>query len=250
MGVWREIDFATMTDSASWLPHLAGIDAVVNCVGIIRETSAGDFERLQHAAPAALFAACEQLRVRRVVQLSALGSAPDAATAFWRSKGAADADLLRRRLDATVVRLSLVYAADGASSKLLLALASVPLLALPMAQRAKVQPIHIEDLTDALVRLVMRPDSAQGVVAIVGPRPMTIAQYVAALRNGLGAGSAIVCDVPLALARLAAHVAALHPASTLTPDSLTMLAQSADGGNTADAGPVTTLPGQSKKRQR
>jgi uncharacterized protein YbjT (DUF2867 family) len=246
-GAWRELDFATLTDSASWLPHLAGVDAVVNCVGIIRENSPGDFERIQHTAPVALFAACEQLGLRRVIQLSALGSAPDAATAFWRSKGAADADLLCRQLDATVVRLSLVYAADGASSRLFLALASMPLLALPMARRARVQPIHIDDLTSALVRLVRTPAPQPEMLALVGPRPMSIAQYVAALRNGLGAGKSFACDVPLPLARLGARVAAIHPASTLTPDSLTMLVQSADSGNTADTGAVTALLGHAPR---
>jgi uncharacterized protein YbjT (DUF2867 family) len=243
----HELDFATLTSAAAWLPHLAGVDVAVNCVGIIRAPRAGDFDRVQRAAPVALFSACEQVGVRRVIQLSALGSTPGAATAFWSSKGAADADLLQRRLEATVVRLSLVYADDGASSRLLLALAALPALALPVAHRALVQPIHIDDLTAALVRLVLAPAPPVRELAAVGPRALTMAAYVAALRQGLGAPGAPVLSVPLPLARLAARAAAVHPASTLTPDSLTMLVHSADGGNTADAAPITTLLGQAPR---
>ena len=104
---WIELDFGSMTAVQQWLPLLQGFDAVVNAVGIIRETREGDFDRLHRAAPVALFAACEQLGLR-VVQVSALGSHPQAATGYWRSKGAAEVDLLGRRMDATIIRPSLV----------------------------------------------------------------------------------------------------------------------------------------------
>lgn len=246
---WRTIDLGSMDRAVAWLPVLAGVDAVVNCVGIIRETEAGQFERIQHGAPVALFAACEQLGIRRVIQLSALGSAVDAATGFWRSKGAADADLLQRDLDATVLRMSLVYAADGASSALLLALATLPVLALPMARRALVQPIHIDDLSAAVVKLVTSARPVPGLLAAVGPRPLSMADYLAALRDGMRAGRAWVLETPLPLARLAARAAALHPASTLTPETLAMLVHSGSGGkhNIADAGAITALLGHAPR---
>lgn len=244
---WRTIDFAAMTNAQAWLPLLDGVDVVVNCVGLIREARAGEFDLLQRAVPVALFAACELRATARVIQVSALGSAIDAPTGYWRSKGAADADLLRRRLDATVVRLSLVYADDGASSRLLLALAALPALAIPFARRTLVQPVHIDDLTAALATLVMADGAAPRELAIVGPRALTMAAYLAALRHGLGAAPAPIVETPLPLARLAAAAAALHPASTLTPDALAMLVYSADGRNTADAGPTAALLGRAPR---
>jgi uncharacterized protein YbjT (DUF2867 family) len=271
---WRELDFGALTSAEAWLPHLAGVDAVVNCVGILRERHPGDYERLHHRAPAALFDACERAGVQRVIHLSALGSAVDAPTAYWRSKAAGDHALARHAalnaaLDATIVRPSLVYGADGASSKLFLALATLPAAALPAAHSSRVQPIHIDDLCDALIALLApsapataatataaataTPAAAAAAttpaapvrlreLAAVGPRAMSMAAYLACLREGMAArAAALVLDMPLPLARLAARVAALHPASALTPDSLTMLAASANGCNTADAAPVRAL---------
>lgn len=129
---WLELDFASLTRERDWLPLLDGFDAVINCVGIIREARDGDFERLHRAAPVALFAACERLGMRRVVQVSALGSHPDAATGYWRSKGAADADLMARNLNSTIVRPSLVYGEDGASSSMFRMLATLPVLMMPI----------------------------------------------------------------------------------------------------------------------
>ena len=241
---WLELDFGAMTRERDWLPLLAGVDAVVNCVGIIREAREGDFDRLHRAAPVARFAACERLGVRRVVQVSALGSRPDAATGYWRSKGAADADLLARRLDATVVRPSLVYGDEGASSVMFRMLATLPVLMMPMAHGARVQPIHVDDLAAVVVRLVTPEGGAPREVAAVGPRAVTMADYLGAQRDGKDAPSALVLDLPMPIARLVARVAAMMPSSALTPESLLMLERSADGGNTADAGPVAALLGR------
>ncbi|KQW87914.1 hypothetical protein ASC94_25825 [Massilia sp. Root418] len=268
---WRELDFGALTGADAWLPHLDGIDAVVNCVGILRERSPGDYERLHHQAPAALFAACARTGIRpgiRVIHFSALGSTGDAPTAYWRSKAAGEQALARHpALDATIVRPSLVYGADGASSKLFLALATLPAVALPAAHSSRVQPVHIDDLCAAVLALLERPASAPPVpeLAAVGPCAMSLAAYLACLGGGLAAAATApnaqrmqrvpsmssvprvpcvpsspstpcmpcVLDVPMPLALLAARVAALHPASAVTPDTLTMLAASANGGNTA-----------------
>lgn len=256
---WVARDFGRMTGAQDWLPLLEGgaFDAVVNCVGIIREAAPGDFDRLHRAAPVALFAACEQLGVR-VVQLSALGSDSNAATGYWRSKGAAEADLLARRLDATILRPSLVYGADGASSVLFRMLATLPVLLLPLAQRALVQPVHVDDLADVVVRLLIgtggapqqahapaaNVDTAPRALAVVGPRATTIAGYLGDLRRAMAAPAALVLTLPLAVAQLVARLAALNPTSAFTPESLHMLAASADGGNTADAAPVQALLGR------
>jgi uncharacterized protein YbjT (DUF2867 family) len=241
---WLELDFGAMTHERDWLPLLAGVDAVVNCVGIIRESRDGDFDRLHRAAPVALFAACEQLGVRRVVQVSALGSHVDAATGYWRSKGAAEADLLARRLSATIIRPSLVYGEEGASSVMFRMLATLPVLMMPMAHGAKVQAIHVDDLTAVLVKLVMTSGEVPRELAVVGPRATTMAGYLDALRTGMQAAPALVLDLPMPVARVVAQVAALNPSSALTPESLLMLEQSADGGNTADAAPAAAMLGR------
>ena len=242
---WIELDFGAMTQEQDWLALLDGrrIDAVVNCVGIIRESRPGDFDRLHRAAPVALFGACERLGIRRVVQLSALGSHPDAATGYWRSKGAAEVDLLARPLEATIIRPSLVYGEDGASSVMFRMLATLPVLMMPAAHRALVQPVHVTDLADIVCRLVTGPAGPRE-LAVVGPRAATMAGYLGELRRGMAAPAGLVLELPQPVARAVARVAALIPSSALTPESLLMLEQSADGSNTADPAPAQALLGR------
>jgi uncharacterized protein YbjT (DUF2867 family) len=154
------VDFATDHAPATWRPRLDGVDAVVNTVGIFRETGAQTFEAIHVRAPIALFEACIEAGVRRVVQISALGAARDAPTAFLRSKHAADTALSALPLSSVVVRPSLVFAPQGTSARLFLQLAALPLVPLPAGGGQCVQPIHRDDLVAAL-------DLALGIATLV-----------------------------------------------------------------------------------
>lgn len=244
-GAGSGLDFTLHTAADAWLPHLAGVDAVVNCTGIFRAREEHDFERLHHTAPAALFDACERMKIRRVIHISALGSGAHAATVYWRSKGAGDDALRSRDLDYTIVRPSLVYSADGASSRMFLALAAMPAVALPMPRGARVQPVHVDDLAAAIAALLRPEHSGIRELAAVGPRALALADYLADLRRGMRAGAALALKLPMPLAGWAARLAALHPASPLTPDALAML--DAGAVNTANATGMAALLGRAPR---
>jgi len=88
-------DPTTWSTPAHWHAALRGVDAVLNAAGIFRETARQRFQALHVDMPCALM----QAGVRRMVQLSALGAARDAATAYWRSKGMGDHALRASKLD-------------------------------------------------------------------------------------------------------------------------------------------------------
>lgn len=123
------LDYRQLRAPPQWLAVLPDVDVVINCVGIIRETPLVSFAPLHEEAPKALFQACAQRGVRRVLQLSALGADVNGSTAYFRSKGRADAALQMTELDWTVVRPSLVI--GGYSTLLFRRLASLPVLVLP-----------------------------------------------------------------------------------------------------------------------
>lgn len=234
--VW--IDFGADISPEIWPPRLGGVDAVINTVGIFVEHGAQTFERIHVAAPRALFQACRHAGVRRVVQVSALGADEMAGTAFHRSKRTAD-EALHALLptQGVVVRPSLVFGMRGASSRMLAMLALLPLTPLPEGGAAHVQPIHVDDLASLLVRLATMPQVGVPTVDAVGPRALSLAAYLAVLRESLGAGPLRI--VPLKAATLG-RLAAIFGGRWISRDALTMLAR----GNTADAAAVTRLLGR------
>ena len=87
------MDFARDTSAQAWLPRLAGIDAVVNAVGVLRDSRARPIDAVHQHTPVALFDACAKAGVRRVVHVSALGI-EGSATRYATTKRAADTHLL------------------------------------------------------------------------------------------------------------------------------------------------------------
>jgi uncharacterized protein YbjT (DUF2867 family) len=241
-------DFTKDTDKSVWLARLSGIDAVINTVGIFRETGAQTFDRLHVQTPRALFAACaESHDVHMVVQLSALGADGEADTAYHLSKKAADDYLASLPARAVIVQPSLVYGSDGASARVFKAMASMP-VALRFGDAPQlVQPIHIDDLVAAIVTLLRRRLHVDGAsqhivqrIPLVGPQALPFIDYLAALRTAMGMGRLRVLRLPGGLSRLLARFGRWLPGGLLDPDALRML----DRGNTGDPAPTLRLLGR------
>ncbi len=233
-----KVDYRTDLSPADWTPRLRGIDGVVNAVGILREARPGDFERIHHRTPAALFHACARAGVRRVVQISALGCVEP--PPYLSSKHAADAALLKALPEGGgVLRPGLVFGIGGASTRFFLALASLPLHVLPVGA-GRVQPVHVEDVATAVLRLLEEPVEPSRVVALPGPRALTYPEWQAAYRRLLGLGPALRLPVPSGVMSLAARLAGGFRRSLLCRETWHMLSR----GNVADPAPAVRLLGR------
>lgn len=238
-----EVSFGRDFDSAVWVPRLAGVDAVVNAVGILRESAGARFEALHVRTPIALFAACAAAGVRRVVQISALGADAGARSRYHLTKKQADDYLAASALDWHIVQPSLVYGPGGASAQLFDALASLPLVPLPGGGEQRVQPIHIGDAVEAIVRLLEARAPARERIALVGPEPLSMRELLGRLRAVLGLGPARFLPVPLGLVRTGARLGRLVPTALFDEETLGMLLR----GNTADPAATTRLLGRSPR---
>lgn len=232
-------DFSEDTDAARWISRLQNIDVAINAVGILRETSQQSFESTHTRAPIALFDACVQAGVQRVIQISALG-ASTGTTAYFRSKHTADEHLSSLPLDWTIFQPSLVYGPGGTSAQLFTLLASLPVIGLPGDGKQLVQPIHIDDVCASIARSLDLPQTYRRTIALVGREPIAYRELLATLRKQMGMSDAMFMPVPRPLMRTTAAVVQHLPGSLLDPETLSML----EAGNTADAVATTELLGR------
>ena len=237
-----EVDFARDHAAGDWLPRLDDIDAVVNAVGIIAPAPGQGFESIHVRAPLALFEACRQARVGRVVQLSAIGADEQAQSDYHRSKHQADQALLASGLSAVVVQPSLVFSSEGASTRLFSTLAAMPLVPVPGDGRQQVQPVHLDDLC-ALVLACLEHPAPPARVEAVGPEPLQLRDYLLRLRALLGLGRAPVLPVPRPLVQLGARLPGLLPGPPVDAQMLDMLERGACG----DPEAMTELTGRAPR---
>jgi len=208
-----EVVEADLHDDAQLLRLVAGRDAVVNLVAILHGSEA-DFQRAHVALPRRLADACAAAGVHRVVHVSALGADAAAPSRYLRSKAAGEAALLQTGLDLTLLRPSVIFGAGDRFMNLFARLQSLfPVM--PLAGgKARFQPVWVDDVAEAIVRSLDRPESAGWTLECAGPTVYTLADLVqlAGLWSGHGRP---VLPLPDALGRLQAGLMELLPGEPL-----------------------------------
>jgi uncharacterized protein YbjT (DUF2867 family) len=190
------LDIAKATDPADWLPHLAGIDAVVNCAGVLQDSPRDSTRGVHVDGAAALFAACEQAGVGRVVHLSAIGVDREAPTAFSRTKLAGDMDLTRRELDWVILRPSVVVGRGAyGGSALFRGLAALPVLP-SIADAGPLQVVQLDDLVRTVLFFLEPGAPTRVALEIAGPERLTLDAVLLAYRRWLGHGRVRAMKVP------------------------------------------------------
>ncbi|WP_428036127.1 SDR family oxidoreductase [Amphritea sp.] len=228
------VDYSRDHSANVWLPRLNGIDMVINAVGIIQESATQRFSDLHQKSPSALFDACEQVGVRRVLQISALGAEANAISQYHQSKFAADQHLAGKDLDWTILRPSVVYGPGAKSTAFFRALAALPVTPLVNAGEQRIQPIHIDDLVKAVIVCIGDDKTHRSQIDLVGPQPLSFKAYLQYQRQWLGLGDLRPLLIPYRLAQPLVKLGGWLKTGPVNAQSLDMLIQ----GNTAPVEPL------------
>src|SRR4051794_11176849 len=177
------VDISDATSPSYWLPYLAGIDAIVNCAGVLQDGPADSTSMVHHIGVANLFAACEQLNIRRVIHISAIGVDRETPSAFSRTKLAGDKALMERDLDWVILRPSVVFGrpAFGASA-LMRGLAALPVVPV-MPNTGELQIVLLEDVVRAVEYFLGPGSPPRRIVELVGPDRYSFNEIISRIRR-------------------------------------------------------------------
>lgn len=201
-------DFARDLAPEIWRPRLAGVDVVVNAIGILRESGDSRFDVIHRQAPFAVAKACIGSGVRCFVQISALGDPADGE--FVASKHRFDAVLSQLPLASVILRPSVVYAWSGSygGTALLRALAATPwVLPVPGNGSQRMQPMEAEDLGRLVVTIAESVPALRGTYEVGGPQPLELRDYLLHWRRWLQIDGQRVLRVPLPMVAIGAWFA-------------------------------------------
>jgi uncharacterized protein YbjT (DUF2867 family) len=201
---WVSTSFAGMKAPADWRPHLAGMDAVVNCVGMLQSNATDKLDAVHVRAALALFTACEQAGIRRVIQFSAIGVDRAQPSPFSATKLEADEAVQKLDLDWVILRPSVVLgrSAYGASA-LLRGVAALPAFLPVMPDTERLQVVALDDVVDTVEFFLSPAAPARRAVELAGPERLTFTEVALAYRRWLGFPEPRLWHVPRPLAALA-----------------------------------------------
>lgn len=205
---------------------LAGCDAIINLVGIIREFAPRGitFEKLHVQATAHLLASAAESGVRRYVQMSALGTRPDAVSDYHKTKWRAEELVRGSGLDWTIFRPSLIYGPKDAFVNMLAAqLRLAPFMPVIGSGRYRLQPIHADDVARCFSLALGMPETAGQTYSLCGNNRMSYEELLDMIAAVLGRSRPFKPRLPLRIMTAVIPLLQNIPQFPITMDQLQML---------------------------
>lgn len=213
-----EIVAADVHDAAQLEKLFAGVDAVINLVGILHQQGDQTFRQAHVELAGKVIEAARVAGINRLLHMSALNAAPDGSSQYLRSKGEAERRMQASGLQFTLFRPSVIFGAEDNFLNLFAKLAKwAPVLPLACAN-AKFQPVWVEDVAHAFAHSLNDAASIGQRYDLCGPQVYRLRELVAFAAACCGRHPLIV-PLPDPIAYIQAGVMEWLPVKLMTRDN-------------------------------
>lgn len=214
---------ASVTDDAAVARAVEGASVVVNLVGILAESRAGDFNRIHVEGAGRVAKLAAAAGVRHLVHLSAIGADLRSASGYGVSKANGEKAVRAAFPGATILRPSIVFGPEDAFFNRFAGMAQMLPFMPVISGDTKFQPVYVGDVADAVMEVLHHPGAAGATYELGGPQTLSFREILAWILKETGRHRPMI-SVPMPLARLQAFFLEKLPGRLLTRDQLAMLA--------------------------
>jgi uncharacterized protein YbjT (DUF2867 family) len=214
---------ADVRDQASVAAAITGADAVVNAVSGYVEKGGVTFEAVHVQGAETVARETVRLGVARLVLVSGLGADPRSRSPYIRSRGRGELAVQRAFPDATIVRPSAMFGPGDALFGTLADLARLlPVLPLIGGGRTRLQPVYVEDVAEAVTRILADPGTIGRTYELGGPDVYTLRDLVGFTLRAIGKSRPLI-PLPFAVAEIQARLFEFLPTPPLTTGQVDLL---------------------------
>jgi NADH dehydrogenase len=210
-------------DQASVAAAVAGVDAVVNAVSAYVEKPGLTFESVHEHGAKTVAEEAAAAGVARLVLVSGIGADPQSRSPYIRARGRGELVVRQAFPSATIVRPSAMFgpgdALFGTLADIVRLLPVVPLIG---GGRTRLQPVYVEDVTEAIVRMLADRGTAGQTYELAGPGTYTLRELVS-YALGLIDKRRLLVPLPFAIAEIQARLFELLPSPPLTTSQVDLL---------------------------
>jgi uncharacterized protein YbjT (DUF2867 family) len=215
-----------VTKPGTFNEALRGCDAAINLVGIIREIPdrGVTFERLHVQATENIIDACRQSGVKRYLHMSALGTAPGAASLYHKTKFRAEEFVRASGLDFTIFRPSIIFGPkDDFVNKLAGLIKNSPAVPVIGDGNYRLQPIFADDVARCFASSLEMPETIGKTFELCGPDRLTYNEMLDIIGKTVGRGNVAKLKSPVSLVKLATRMMQGFSFFPITMDQIAML---------------------------
>jgi NADH dehydrogenase len=218
-----ELIQADVLDDVGVGAAIAGVDAVVNLVGILTQTTTQTYRAIHVEGARRVALAAQRHGVTRLIHISALGASPTSPAISDQTKAKGEQAVRAVFPQATIVRPSLTFGEDDHFfSRFTAMIKRSPVLPLIGGGTTKFQPVFVDDMIAGLLELLKRPETAGKTYEFGGPQVYSFKVLLELLLTALNRQRALL-PIAFVVAEMQAGLLELLPNPPLTRDQVRLL---------------------------
>ena len=161
---------ADIHDERSVTDALAGADGVVNAVSLYVERGRDTFHSVHVESAQRLAIQAHRAGVQRLVHVSGIGADASSPSLYIRKRGEGELAVLAAFADATLLRPAVMFGPDDSFLTAMLdLLRRLPIYPMFGRGRTRLQPAYVEDIAEAIARLMQRAETRSMIFECGGP---------------------------------------------------------------------------------
>lgn len=195
---------------------------VVNAVSLYVEHGHKTFQSVHVDAAARLAAQSREAGVARLVHVSGIGADPASSSPYIRSRGKGEIAVRAGFPEAIIVRPAVMFGQqDSFLTPISGLLRKFPAFALFGRGRTILQPVHVDDVAEAIARLIGVP-TAEPLYEFAGPRTYAYRELLETVCRSVGVRRTLI-PVPFMIWQALALVAELLPRPPITRNQVELM---------------------------
>jgi len=214
---------ANIHDERSVAEALAGAYGVVNAVSLYVEHRQETFHSVHVESAQRVAAQARRAGVERLFHVSGIGADAASATPYIRKRGEGELAVRAAFSEAIFVRPAVMFGPDDAFLTTVLKLIrQFPIYPMFGRGRTRLQPAYVEDVAEAIARVMLRAETNSIIFEFGGPRVYSYEQFLRAVAHQAGLARLLI-PIPFAVWHALAWASEILPGPTLTRNQVELM---------------------------
>ena len=202
---------------------LKNCDLAINLCGILYETRKQKFHQIHSQFPYLLSNLCNEIGIKNLVHVSALGVKEKHTSQYMQSKLQGEKNIKNNFKSFVILRPSLIFGPEDRFFNVFASLVQFsPVLPLIGGGKTKFAPIYVGDVAKAIVKALELNHSKSKIYELAGPKNYSFKELMEILLTEIKKKRFLI-PIPFGVAKFQSYFLQMMPNPLLTPDQVELL---------------------------